>query len=904
TINGSLAGAVALNSAVAKLGGSGTINGSVTNVGGSQILPGDSGAKGTLTVTGDLVLNGGSLVYEINDNDNADKIVVGGNLAVNAATVLNVTQPGFPYLTNGDYALMEVTGAFGGTNNFSLALTPSPPPSKVFSLVFDAASAPKKVILRVAPGSTADLSWVGGSGGNVWNNSTANWTNALNGGPLVAFTPAAIATFDSTGSANPLVNISAAVAPATVTVNAATDYAFFGAGGITGTNSLTKIGAGTLTISNANSFTGVVNLNEGTLLVANAAALGATNGLVSVGLDIATNATLALAGGITVGAKPLALRGDGAVAGTGALRNLGGTNIWGGDVTLTTSIATRIVSDAGKLVIAGNVTNGGSGALLLGGAGAGEIGGKISGAGGVSKSATGTWTLSGANNYSGATSVSSGVLALTGSLTNTANVTVDGGAFANAGVLNAGTAALFTGTAASSRGIINLTAGSITVNNAEAGLVATASGALNVSGGTFTTTQAAIGEDNFRIGKVGYGAFTLSGGTVNVQRFQSQGGTGATGIALVSGGTLNVTEVLTVGRNGAAGGQGVLTVSGGTVNHANATGAINVGNASGVRGEVNLIGGIINNSGQTISFGAGSGTASGIVNLDAGTLITGSFLSLDGVNAVNFGGATLQAAANTAVFLPATLPAYINGPFGAFAGGAVIDTAGFNVTNAASLLTPVGNGVSGISLATEGSDYIGAPYVAIAGDGSGATAIAEMTTDGTGDGTLKVAVIRITNPGINYSTAPTVTLSGGAPTAAAAIGTVTLAANTSGGLVKLGAGALTLAGANTYTGATTVSNGTLQIAGSLAGGGVAVQSGGTLGGGGSIGGPVTVASGAALAPDANAITTLTLNSNLTLAAGSGTFLKVDQANGTNDVVAGLTNVIFGGTLTVTNLGGT
>jgi autotransporter-associated beta strand protein len=188
---------------------------------------------------------------------------------------------------------------------------------------------------------------------------------------------------------------------------------------------------------------------------------------------------------------------------------------------------------------------------------------------------------------------------------------------------------------------------------------------------------------------------------------------------------------------------------------------------------------------------------------------------------------------------------YVNGAFGSFSGGAVIDTNEMNITIPAALIAPVGNGVATIPVTSGGSGYIGAPAISITdgGSGFGATAIANMVDDGTGNGTLTVDTITITNPGNNY-TAPVASLVGGGNgVTAATLGALTTAANTSGGLTKNGLGSLTLNGANTFTGATSVSDGSLVVNGSLASSAVSIASVATLGGVGSLAGTVTVDSG-------------------------------------------------------------
>src|SRR5205814_10531400 len=63
------------------------------------------------------------------------------------------------------------------------------------------------------------------------------------------------------------------------------------------------------------------------------------------------------------------------------------------------------------------------------------------------------------------------------------------------------------------------------------------------------------------------------------------------------------------------------------------------------------------------------------------------------------------------------------------------------------------------------------------------------------------------------------------------------------------------------------------------------------------------AHGATFAPGTS-IGQLTINNSLVLSNGSTTFIELDQSALTNDVVAGLTSITYGGTLSVSNLNGT
>ncbi len=120
-------------------------------------------------------------------------------------------------------------------------------------------------------------------------------------------------------------------------------------------------------------------------------------------------------------------------------------------------------------------------------------------------------------------------------------------------------------------------------------------------------------------------------------------------------------------------------------------------------------------------------------------------------------------------------------------------------------------------------------------------------------------------------------------------------------LVKLGPATLTLAGANNYSGPTAISNGTLVVNGSLSSP-VKVAAGGTLAGLGTLGGATVVQAGGTLTPGNGGLGTLTISNALTLAAGSSTTLAINRATGNYGSVAA-TSTVYGGTLTVTSLGG-
>ncbi len=105
----------------------------------------------------------------------------------------------------------------------------------------------------------------------------------------------------------------------------------FNAGLNTGAaGTLTKDGAGTLTLTAAGTYTGLTTISAGVVNIQNATALGTT----AAGTSVTSGAALQLQGGITVGAEALTLNGLGVGGADGALRNISGTNTYGGAITL------------------------------------------------------------------------------------------------------------------------------------------------------------------------------------------------------------------------------------------------------------------------------------------------------------------------------------------------------------------------------------------------------------------------------------------------------------------------------------------------------------------------------------------------------------------------------------------
>ena len=203
-----------------------------------------------------------------------------------------------------------------------------------------------------------------------------------------------------------------------------------------------------------------------------------------------------------MGAEPLTINGGGVtlpVSDLGALRNIAGDNTYGGTITLASQA--RINSDSGTLTLNNPSAVSSVGrTLVIGGAGNTTISGAIAlGSGGVAKGGTGTLTLSGANTYTGNTSLNVGVLNMTGSLTGN-------------GTPTAGSNLLYGVDPGNS--VLNISGNITNYFRFQGATNAAANAAYIQTGGTVNFTSTSTTSPTHAVATAGYGYMEITGGTM------------------------------------------------------------------------------------------------------------------------------------------------------------------------------------------------------------------------------------------------------------------------------------------------------------------------------------------------------------------------------------------------------
>ena len=111
----------------------------------------------------------------------------------------------------------------------------------------------------------AKLHWKGNAGNNSWDlNTNSNWVNNRT---LANFNQNDTVLFDLTGQNTTPVTLTGIITPGRVTVYNPIDYIFNGTGQISGSTTFTKVGKGTLTLNNKNTYTGKTEVWDGAFVV-------------------------------------------------------------------------------------------------------------------------------------------------------------------------------------------------------------------------------------------------------------------------------------------------------------------------------------------------------------------------------------------------------------------------------------------------------------------------------------------------------------------------------------------------------------------------------------------------------------------------------------------------------------
>ena len=215
-------------------------------------------------------------------------VQVNGNLTFTVTPSIDVIGASIPV---GTYPLIKYTGTLSGI--VPTALVTLPPGVTAATIVNNTGN--KSIDLQVT-GSINNLSlkWLGGNG--VWDTSTPNWTQG--GGPTLYTddgTKDVVLDDSASGTAPIMITLNTTLNnPKSVTANNATKaYVISGTGSIGGSAGLTVSGAGSLTLANANTYSGGTTVTGPGQLNINYGGTGGADSAIGTGtLKLNTGAKL------------------------------------------------------------------------------------------------------------------------------------------------------------------------------------------------------------------------------------------------------------------------------------------------------------------------------------------------------------------------------------------------------------------------------------------------------------------------------------------------------------------------------------------------------------------------------------------------------------------------------------
>lgn len=618
--------------------------------------------------------------------------------------------------------------------------------------------------------------------------------------------------------------------------------------------------------------------------------------------EVTISSVIAGAGGFTkTGAGSLTLTGNNTYTG---LTTISAGNLSIGNEGLSGSIVGDVLNN-GRLIFFRNNNF--------------SYDGDISGTGAVTKSGAGILTLTGSSTYAGQTQILNGTLAIGADNTLPTGGTITMVSGANLSVLNNQTLAALTGP-----GNVSLASGkTLTLN---------LSGSNTFSGDLFGAGHFAVNGGGTVI-LTGVGSFTGSASvTASTLQVGSGGTSGSLAASVVTnGGTVRFNRSDAISYGGAISGSGSFAKTG--------AGTLTLTGSNTYAGETLIT------QGKLLLGASGVLPAGGNVVMRGSTLV--SEFDLGGNNqtigSLTLGGPGTVTAARHRVFLSdgtltlngdVTFDATNNPALNVIEGPGLLrlngertfaigdSTAGADLTISANVSGATGSLIKtgpGSLVLTENNSYLGATRIL-----GGLLAIATDFNLGDAPGSPTAAHLVLSGGVLNTTASFELDANRGIELGAGG-GTFDTTASTTltydgviagtGGLVKAGAGTLTLTGANSYDGGTTISNGTLVVsnaaalgAGSLmlSGGELVVSpginlnnainfgaGGGTIGGNGTFGAPITAGTNITLAPGTSPGTT-TFTNTLTWAPGGSYDFEIVSATGGVPGTSHDTIVVAGG----------